>query len=306
MLKSMKSYKDLLNEAARKSEVLKELTQEESSSLRKCILGIFKDISALCVKNQLTYMLAGGSCLGAVRHKGFIPWDDDLDILMPRPDYDKFIELLNAGALGPSYSHSFPNKHTDSPSMFLKVYRNDTVMMGLGGENSPYPHKVFVDVFPLEGYSNSSLVRSIKGLIANILRLCANTVSEAGPMTERQKEFYSSNRDLYRMVRKRRILGKMLSIIPHKIWVCCFESFVRNPDMTGLVGIPTGRKLYNGEVFPSAVFMNTKLASFEGIEVPIPQGFDSYLKNLYGQYMEIPPPEDRERHFYTCLILNKI
>ena len=266
-------------------------------------MSIFEDVAALCEKNDLTYMLAGGSCLGAVRHKGFIPWDDDLDILMPRPDYEKLIDLLNKGALGDLYSHSYPNKQTDSPSMFLKIYRNGTVMMGLGGENSPYPHKVFIDIFPLEGYPDSSVPRRINGLIANALRLCANMVSEANPMTDLQKEFYSTNKVLYRMVRRRRFIGKILSLIPHKVWVSCFDAFVRNPDMTGLVGIPTGRRLYNGEVFPSHVILNTVRTSFEGFDAPIPQGFDRYLKNLYGNYMEIPPLEDRERHFYTRLEL---
>ena len=299
----MKSYKALLNEAARNSPILKELNSEESTALKRCVLSIFEDVAASCEKYDLTYMLAGGSCLGAVRHKGFIPWDDDLDLIMPRPDYEKFIRLLNEGVLGSSYSYSYPNKHVDSPSMFLKVYKNDTVMMGLGGENSPYPNKVFIDIFPLDGFSGSSVIRKINGLIANTLRLCANMVSEAIPLTDRQKEFYSSNKVLYRMVRRRRFVGKILSLIPHKVWVSCFDAFVRNTDMTGFVGIPTGRKLYNGEVFPSSVILNTVRTSFEGLDAPIPQGFDRYLKNLYGNYMEIPPPEDRERHFYTRLEL---
>ena len=301
----MKSYKDLLNEAARHCPILKELSPEESLSLKHCLMGILKDIASLCEKNGLTYMLGGGSCLGAVRHHGFIPWDDDLDLLMPRPDYDKLIGLLGRGLLGESYSYTCPGKHSDSPSMFLKIYRNDTVMMGLGGESSPFPHKVFVDIFPIEGYPSSSMIRKIKGLIANIIRLSANMVSESAPLNDNQKAFYSSNKDLYKMVRRRRMIGKILSIIPHIVWVNWFDSIVSNPDMSGLVGIPTGRKLYNGEVFPSSVFLSTTMASFEGEEAPIPQGWSCYLSNLYGNYMELPPVDKRERHFYTCLSIKE-
>lgn len=300
----MKSYKMLLNEAAKKSQILKELSPEELVSLNKCLLGILKDIASLCEKNDLTYMLGGGSCLGAIRHQGFIPWDDDLDLLMPRPDYDKFIDLLDKGCMGDRYSYTYPSKHADSPSMFLKVYKKNTVMMGLGGEDSPFPNEVFIDVFPLEGYPKSFFIQRIKGVIANLLRLCANMVAESRPLNVRQKEFYSSDKDLYRMVKARRVVGKALSIIPHKFWVCWFDSLVRNPDMTGMVNIPTGRKLYNGEVFPASLLVNTIRTFFEGVDVPIPQGYDQYLKNLYGDYMIIPPLEERERHFYTSLVLN--
>ena len=302
----MKSYKALLNEAARNSSVLKELSLEESASLKQCILGIYQEVATLCDNCGLTYMLAGGSCLGAVRHHGFIPWDDDLDMLMPRPDYEKLIEKLDGGALGEYYSHTCPRGRSDSPSMFLKVYRKDTVLMGLGGEVSPYPQNVFIDIFPLDGYSSSSIVRKIKGFLANTLRVCANMVYESRPMTDEQKEFYSSNKELNRLVRQRRLIGKILSIVPHRTWVNGFDSLVRNTDMTGLVGIPTGRKLYNGEVFPGSNYVETVKAEFEGIQVNIPSGWDIYLSNLYGSKYMDPPSEDlKERHLFKELIIKQ-
>ena len=299
----MKSYKALLNEAARSTGVLKELTPEESLSLKKCILGIYKAVAALCEENGLVYMLAGGRCLGAVRHKGFIPWDDDLAMMMPRLDYQKLVDLLKQGALGDDYSYTYPDGIHDGPSMFLKVYRNDTVLMGLGGENSPYPQKVFIDVFPLDGMSKSSIARKVKGVIANLIRLSANMVSEAGRLSKEEKQFYSQNNELKRMMWIRRRLGKVLSVIPHRIWIYWFDKLVFNPDMSGMVGIPTGRKLYNGEVFPSKVYIPVSFGCFENLKVPLPGDTDSYLKNLYKDYWKLPPHNKRERHFFKDLII---
>ena len=83
-----------INAQAHRSALLHRLTEEESRRLKQTLLEIYDDVSDFCERNRLVYMLGGGSALGAVRHRGFIPWDDDLDLLMPRADYDQFIRCL--------------------------------------------------------------------------------------------------------------------------------------------------------------------------------------------------------------------
>lgn len=292
-----------MNDAACGSTVLKELSPEESSALKSCILGIYKSVAALCEKNGLTYMLAGGSCLGAVRHKGFIPWDDDMDIMMPRVDYEKLISILSAGVMEDDYSFLYPDGRHDAPVSFLKIYRNDTLLIGLEGKDCPYPQKVFLDVFPLDGVPSRAFARKIKGVIANGLRLVSNMVSASRPLSEAQKAFYSERPEILKTIRLRRFLGKLFSVIPHRKWVYWFDRYVRNSDSSGLIGIPTGRKLYGGEIFPAEVYLPTTEGLFEGNSVPLPGGWDSYLKNLYRNYMELPPVEKRERHFIVDLKL---
>ena len=292
-----------MNDAACGSTVLKELSPEESSALKSCILGIYKGVAEVCEKNGLAYMLAGGSCLGAVRHQGFIPWDDDMDIMMPRTDYEKLIGILSAGVMGNDYSYLYPDGKHDAPVSFLKIYRNDTLLIGLEGKDCPYPQKVFLDVFPLDGVPSRAFARKIKGVIANGLRLVSNMVSASRPLSEAQKAFYSERPEILKTIRLRRFLGKLFSVIPHRKWVYWFDRYVRNSDSTGLLGIPTGRKLYGGEIFPAEVYLPTIEGIFEGNSVPLPGGWDSYLKNLYRNYMELPPVEKRERHFIVDLKL---
>ena len=89
----MKRTSDYLNEIARQSDLFYELTDKERDALKKCLLSIYIDVKSVCDKYGLTLMLGGGSVLGAVRHKGFIPWDDDMDISMKREDYEKFLKI---------------------------------------------------------------------------------------------------------------------------------------------------------------------------------------------------------------------
>ena len=85
----MKSYKELLNENAQKTG-LRQLTEEESTEMKDVLMKMYQVVAQVCAEHGLTIMLCGGSCLGAIRHQGFIPWDDDLDLCMPRRDYDIF------------------------------------------------------------------------------------------------------------------------------------------------------------------------------------------------------------------------
>ena len=91
----MKRVGDYINANLSQISVLRELTDKERERLRKCLFSIYKDIALVCSKYGLCFMLGGGSVLGAVRHKGFIPWDDDIDLMMPREDYMKFISVFN-------------------------------------------------------------------------------------------------------------------------------------------------------------------------------------------------------------------
>mgnify|MGYP000056587021 FL=1 len=293
----VKSDSELMNELSHRVNYLRELSSDESASLKSALIGIYKDVATLCNKYNLTYMLSGGSCLGAVRHKGFIPWDDDLDIMMPRKDYETLILLCKRGELGDKYEINYPNPSTDSKNVFLKIYRKNSINQELFNENTPFPKGIYLDVFALDGVPANKLFRFVKGCIANLLQYISIMVLMAQYPSKSFKKFVSLDVQLKRRYKLKLFLGKIFGVISHKTWVYCFDKFVANDNMNNLVGIPTGRKYYNGEIFEASVFFPPQKVKFEDLDVFIPADYDKYLTNLYKDYMQLPPLEKRERHF---------
>ena len=293
----MKSESQLMNELSHKTHYLRELTGEESKTLKAIILDIYKDVAALCEKYGLTYMMSGGTCLGAIRHQGFIPWDDDLDIMMPRKDYNTLIELLERGELGEKYEFSCPNAYYDANNIFLKIFRKNTKDVELFNINTPFPKGIFVDVFPLDAVPKLKWKQLIKGFIANAIQYIAIARLYAQYPSKQLKDFMSMYTALMRRYRLKILLGRLMSFASHAKWIYWFDKFVASSKEDCPWGIPTGRKYYNGEIFDKNVFLPVKKALFEGIEVYVPNDAHAYLTNLYKNYMELPPEDKRERHF---------
>lgn len=293
----MKSESQIMSELSHKTHYLRELTDEESASLKNAILDIYKDVAALCDKHGLTYMMSGGTCLGTIRHQGFIPWDDDLDVMMPRKDYELLIRLLEDGALGNNYEFTYPNAKKDANTVFLKIFRKNSKDVELATISTPFPKGIFLDVFALDAVPKSKIGQKIKGFIANAIQFIAISRLYTQYPSQQLKEYMFLDEDLKKRYRVKLIIGKLASFASHAKWVFWFDKFVASSKEGNPWGIPTGRKYYNGEIFNKSVFVPVKKGIFEGLEVNIPSDTHSYLTNLYKKYMELPPVEKRERHF---------
>ena len=294
----MRSDRNVMNELARNSGMLYELSEDERVQLKSLMMSMYKDIYDVCQKNSLTMMLIGGSALGAVRHHGFIPWDDDLDVCMPRCDYNKLILLLKNGVLSEQYSFTVPSKDSDSKNNYLKIYKRGTTDAEIFEVNMPFPKGIFIDVFPVENAPAPSLLTSLRGFIVDMLSVISVCTLYAQYPCAEFMRYVKVNRSAYKRYKLRMLIGKIaLCIGKHAKWVYWNDKAAQYNKETNFCSIPTGTKRYRGELLPKNYFFPVSTGEFEGITVSLPGNVDGYLSNMYHDYMTLPPVEKRERHF---------
>lgn len=256
---------------------MKEIDVDE---LKKIQIGILDFIDGFCSSHEIKYYLTGGTLIGAIRHKGYIPWDDDIDICMMREDYDKFIELLRE-ANNPTYkvySHTFLK---DYPAPYAKVINNNTVLI----ENTVFPYAmgVFIDVFPLD---TIPLSKKLQKRLYNKFNMYYG-------MLQMKQIKWNTRRKLVKnlFIEFSRLILKLIPIsyIVNKMHNNAIQYKDMDSPLCGDVVWGYGIR----EITKREFFENTILAEFEGKKYSIPQGYDMFLKGLYGDYMQLPPVEKR-------------
>ncbi len=303
----MKTDSQIMNELASGSIHLHSLTEDESRDLKRVLLRMYSDFASLCKKHGLVFMLGGGSCLGTIRHQGFIPWDDDLDVMMYRSDYEKLIRLCEEGAIGADYEFEAPGPNRDCKTPYLKLHRKKTVDMELIDECTPFPKGVFLDVFPMDSAPRRVFWQRTKGAISDLLQVICTCVLYAQYPSSKYLAFVSQNPEALKRYRIRMCIGRFFKFFPHKKWVQWFDRFNASDKKTGFITVATGRKHYFGEIQKEEVFFPVEWKPFEGMTVPVCHDWHTYLKTLYNDYMEIPPVEKRERHMvyrFECNVSN--
>jgi lipopolysaccharide cholinephosphotransferase len=282
---------------AKATGVFYELSNEEHALLKKCLLDIYLDIATVCNKYNLCIMLGYGSALGAIRHKGFIPWDDDLDAIMPRKDYNKLIEVFEQ-ELGEDYTLSVPRTGHESRTLFMMIGKKNTLMGEIDSLQEGM-NGIKIDIFPIENTPDNKFARTIKACVADIFSLVATSLRFYKNKNPLFKECFMRTHITKLHYYIRRFIGLIFSGFPGEYLYNKYDEFVSGSRGTKYCCIPTGRRYYSGEIHSRNVFFPPREASFEGIRVHIPHDADAYLKRLYGDYMRIPSVEERERHFYT-------
>lgn len=253
---------------------------------QKVILSIFKEISIICSKHNIPYFAIGGTCIGAVRHKGFIPWDDDLDIAVPIESFDYLLDCLRkeiSSALYVIDGHEPKHYHY----VWAKVCNRNTTFI----EKSEYHYKdaykgVFVDIMPISGVPEGArrrvFYRTIKTLyfLNNTRRF--PVITNGGPLKKLIKI----------------VLKGMVSILPYNFFFNKYLKYLkkfpfRSSKYTGYVWYPEEMERLT---FPQEYFKETVEVQFEDALISIPKQFDSYLKYQFGDYMKFPSEEKRLIH----------
>lgn len=243
-----------------------------------------------CKENDLLCYLCGGGAIGTLRHKGFIPWDDDLDFFMPRKDYEKLAQLWSQKA-DSRYQLSKSNENYIDRNLFITIRDTQTTCIKPYQQDLDIPHGLALDVLPLDYYPANGLSRKKQVIAALVYSLfCAQTIPEkhGGIMKWGSQA--------------------LLALIPskklrYKIWKKAEAEMTKytEEESDGITELCSG-PYYMKKKYPISSFEDALWLPFEETELPIPVGYDAYLKTAFGDYMTPPPVEKQVAHHDAVLI----
>ena len=279
------------------------LGDSEIKLYQKELLKIIKDIVSFFEKYEIDYSLSGGSILGAIRHKGFIPWDDDIDINIPRRSYNKLLEIFET-ELGESYYFQTPKSNPELGLLVTQIRKKGTVARRKYDWNSPEEQcGISIDLYIVENTFDNRALRFIQKYSSLMLNFGVSAVRDFNnknlPKEIRELEEREVNYSYVKL-----LFGRILRIIPLKRWLLWNDkcnSWCKDED-SKFVAIPTGRKHFPKEIYKREDMSVYKKGLFEGQQLNLPIFAEDYLRIFYGgDYMNIPPKGKREKHLFLEL-----
>lgn len=273
------------------------LSDGQLRDLQRLLVEMTRDFGQVCQENGLTWLLCGGSVLGAVRHGGFIPWDDDMDIAMPRADFEAFRQVF-PGRFADKYTLMLPG----DPGYlyhFPKIYRKNTVAQNIQSAEDG-DECISLDIFILENASDSRLVRGAHGLLCTGL-LLTDSLMRMKRCRGNLLKYGAGNPALCSAVKKRAFFSGCFGFLKLEQWLRLSDrvfSLCKNRNSRYLV-IPSGNGHYFGELFLREKLLPPKAVVFENQQFFIPNAPEHYLRIRYGEsYMDVPTLQEQERHAY--------
>ena len=264
----------------------------DNETLRKVQLAqleIGKEIKRVCDENGIKYFLDSGTLLGAIRYKGFIPWDDDMDMGMLREDYERFIEIAPK-ELKPEYFLQTWKTDKSYPYAFAKIRKKGTVFIEAVSQKTNAHNEIFVDVFPYDIYPDDETVRT--KLTKKIMLLKYSLWMKDG-MTP--------------WLRHKSVLDRLLvkaKYVPHYFYalthsrdamIAEYEKLMpmHNAETSKYYVEQSGGTPFGKWIIPTECFKDFIEVKFEDTMFLVPEKYDLYLKTVYGDYMQLPPVEKR-------------
>ena len=246
------------------------------------ILEIVKYFDDYCKENSITYFLMGGSALGAIRHKGFIPWDDDFDVFMDAQNYNKFIRLSRLN-FDKDRFHVQIQQSKEWPMFFSKIRMNNTTFIEEDSKDLRYFHQgIYIDIMCFHNASNCLLIRLLQYFSAKLLTI--NSIPKTG---------YKTNS----------FFKKTLFILTKPINIKFIEKILfrivtssKNKD-TKYIAHWFGRARYKNCIYERSLFQNQLFVDFENLQLPVMEHYHKYLCVRYGdKYMNLPSEKEKMKY----------
>ena len=261
------------------------------AELQTKMLCLLEELIRVCDENGLSYWACGGTCIGALRHNGFIPWDDDLDVFMPRADYEKLWSIKEKFDKE-RFVLCRTSREKNYHHRVLQLVDITTTFINMRSVNEDIEHGVYIDIIPMDACAPSGVSR---------LSQIKNAIFYSIYNVQCLPEFHGGK--LYRF-----LIKFALKIVPnldrrYKIWSKCEKRMTRwsweNSDK--VVELAASSKVLL-KPYPKEWFSGVKKHKFEDIEINLPIGVENYLTQVFGDYMTLPPVEERHPRHNTVII----
>ncbi len=272
-----------------------ELDDEGIRALQACLLEMLKDIDIACRKSNINYALTGGNVLGKIRHNGFIPWDDDIDLVMMREDYDRFKNEFYKSGLSEKYLLRGPGCKEGADYRCMKIYKMDSVMEQAFPKNT-VQKKIFIDVMPFDYVPDNIFHRKLKNLWCTFIIVALGSIdfkeNFSSELKNEMKKTFIGRVNIF----LRAIIGTLFSIIPLQTWYKLYDRAPIYKKKTEYGTVYNGKLLYFDEIVPVDYYYPFMDCDYCGVETKIIHKPKSYLAFRYGDYMKVPDKSNRETH----------
>ena len=298
MLKRRNDARHLYKSGFKQTRGVRYLEGKELKKFQDYLLSILKDFIEVTQKYGLNYSLGGGSVLGAIRHGGFIPWDDDIDINMPRKDFEKLRRIFDS-ELGDRYTFCTPEDGKGHGLAHSQIKRKGTIYRSFNELSKPEDQcGIGIDVFVADNVPDNLILRCVHEMLClfiGFMLTCRKTYEDYHYIVKYLPKANRAKRAFF----IKYCMGTIVSLIPLDSLAYftdrCYGLY--KDDRSKYVSFISGRKHYRGEMYRRTDLCRFVKKDFEGIVVNIPIGYKTYCKKLFGyDYLELPPENERESH----------
>ena len=250
---------------------------------KRALIIILREFDRVCKKLDIPYILFAGTMLGAVRHGGFIPWDDDVDVLMLRDDYKRFLNEAD-GILNREQFLLQKEFSEHWPLFFSKLrLKNTTCLEKYPVKDREMHHGIYIDIFPCDNAAKTKFGRKLQFYASKVV--IAKSLDRRGYITHSKGK---------------KIFMGLCKLLPTKpFWRLAVKG---SADSKFVHSFFAAASKCSKNIYPREYISHTTNASFEGAEYPISKHYDSLLKILYGDYMQLPPPEERKIKQHAVIV----